>query len=265
MRLLRIFLLHFQYLLSHPSRSFVFIYTYTFLSLLYLAFIRGVFLQNGGDLGGWTLSSVSSYYFLIIVAPALLMTHPEHPVLRDDIENGELSGRLLKPFSYYWQRFFHELPYRLFQGLIATIIFIVLSVLFNNYIEFRLSVLQVMLIVIMLPLAYMLSFTFKMILAITGLWTTDIRGARELVEILIIIFAGFIVPVNLLPGILENLAYFLPFAYMIYFPVVAVQGQLSVNALMSVISVQILWLSILYLLFRKVWKKGLMRFTDLGH
>ncbi len=264
MRYVRIFSLHFQDLLAHRSRSIVYVFTYVFNSLLFLAFIRGVFSKNS-SLGGWTLSTVTSYYFLLILAPALLMTHPEMPVLRDDIEKGELAGRLLKPFSYYWQRFYHEIPYRIFQGLLAVVIYFSLSAIFGNFLRLNLSLMQVALIIIIFVLAYMISFTFKMIIAIVAFWTTDTRGLHELTDVIILIFAGFIVPVNLLPGILEKAAYLLPFSYIIYFPVIAIQGKLSVLSMLSVISSQIIWLCMLVIFFRFQWKKALIRFTDLGH
>jgi ABC-2 type transport system permease protein len=118
---------------------------------------------------------------------------------------------------------------------------------------------------LILTMAYMISFTFKMIIGIIALWTTDTRGLQQLVDVIIILFAGYIVPVNLLPGILEKIAYFSPFPYMVYFPVIAVQGKLSFYSLFSVIGIQAIWLIVLVLAFLKIWRRGLKRFTDLGH
>jgi len=264
MRYLQIFLLYFQNAFSHRGRPLVYVFTYVFSSLLFLAFLQGVF-QHTDRLNTWTLSSVMSYYFLLIVAAAVLMTHPEVPIFRDDIEKGELAGRLLKPLSYYWQRFNAELPVRIFQGIVGIILCFLLALLYHTVLQFSLSWETFLLALVIIAFAYLICFTFKMILAITALWTTETRGAQELVEILIFIFAGYVVPVNLLPGILENIAYTLPFAYIIYYPVVAIQGKLSVNELLHVIGIQILWLVVLSVLFRFLWKRGLMQYADFGH
>jgi len=211
------------------------------------------------------MSSVTSYYFLLIVAAGTLMMHPEVPIFRDDIEKGELAGRLLKPFSYYWQRFNIELPVRVFQGTSGVVIACLLTLFYHTTWQFHLSLLTAVLALVVILLAYFICFTFKIILALTALWTTETRGAQELTDILITIFAGYIVPVNLLPGILEKIAYFLPFAYIIYYPVVAVQGKLEISTLISVIGIQIIWLSVLGVLFSFLWKKGLMKYADFGH
>jgi ABC-2 type transport system permease protein len=226
--------------------------------------MQGVF-NHTNNLSNWTLSSVTSYYFLLIVAAAVLMTHPEIPIIRDDIEKGELAGRLLKPFSYYWQRFHAEIPVRIFQGIVGTLIFFLLIYLYRAHMSFHLSLTTGLLALIIIVFAYLICFTFKMILATTALWTTEIRGAQELTDIVIIVFAGYIVPVNLLPGILEKIAYLLPFAYIIYYPIIAVQGKLEISALISVISVQIVWLVLLSVGFRFLWRKGLAQYTDFGH
>lgn len=264
MRYVKIFILNFQYVLAHRERPLIFVFTYVFSSLLFLAFMRGVFDQNG-SINNWTFSTVTSYYFLLIPAAGTLMTHPEYAIVRDDIEKEGLASRLLKPFSYYWQRFYIEIPVRIFQSIVGIIIFFLLSAIFGNFLIFNLSSIQILLIIVMAALAYMICFTFKMITAIMALWTTDNRGLKELVEILIITFAGYIVPINLLPEVLEKIAYLLPFPYIIYFPVIAVQGKLSIQALINVIGIQIFWLIVLSLFFNYTWKRGLMRFTDLGH
>ncbi len=193
------------------------------------------------------------------------MMHPEVPILRDDIEKGELAGRLLKPFSYYWQRFNIELSVRVFQGSVGVVAAFGLAFWYHTNFQLRLSLLTAFLALIIIILAYFICFTYKMILAITALWTSETRGLQELSEILVTIFAGYIVPVNLLPGILEKIATVLPFAYIIYYPIVAVQGKLAVTNLLEVISIQIMWLMFLGLGFHFLWRKGLKQYADFGH
>lgn len=264
MRYVRIFLLNFQYLLAHRERPLIYVFTYVFNALLFLAFMRGVF-ESHNSIGGWTLTSVTSYYFLLIPVAGTLMTHPEIPIFRDDIERGELAARLLKPFSYYWQRFYIEIPVRIFQSIIGISVFFILSVIFGNFLPHDLASNQLLFVALIVLLAYFICFTFKMIIGITALWTTDIRGLHLLVDAIIVIFAGYIVPVNLLPGILEKIAYYSPFPYIIYYPVIAIQGKLSQASLISVISYQVFWLVLLGVLFSFYWNRGLKRFTDMGH
>src|SRR5258708_26900772 len=99
MRYFRLFSLYFQNVFSHRGRPLIYVATYVINAIIFLTFLQGVFKTNS-HLGIWTMSSVTSYYFLLIIASGALMMHPEVPIFRDDIEKGELAGRLLKPFSY---------------------------------------------------------------------------------------------------------------------------------------------------------------------
>src|SRR6185437_13479721 len=138
MRYAKIFSLYFQNVFSHRGRPLVYVFTYVFSSILFLAFMQGVFKQST-TINNWSFSSVMSYYFLLIIAAAVLMSHPEVPIIRDDIEKGELAGRLLKPFSYYWQRFNAEIPVRIFQGIAGGAFFFLLINLFHTPIHSNLS------------------------------------------------------------------------------------------------------------------------------
>src|SRR6185437_16052175 len=139
MRYAKIFSLYFQNVFSHRGRPLVYVFTYVFSSILFLAFMQGVFKQST-TINNWSFSSVMSYYFLLIIAEAVLMSHPEVPIIRDDIEKGELAGRLLKPFSYYWQRFNAEIPVRIFQGISGLVFFFILVYLFHAQVQFSLTI-----------------------------------------------------------------------------------------------------------------------------
>ena len=226
--------------------------------------MKGIF--EGRDMiQGWGLDRIAIYYFLLIPMAGILLSHPEFPIVRDDIEKGELAGRLLKPFSYYWQRFFIEIPVRIFQGGIGILIFILFSYYFNLASSIKIDTERIIPLIAMFILAYFICFTLKMILAITALWTTDIRGIRETLDTVIYIFAGYIVPITLLPDTLLRIAKMTPFPYMMYYPVIAIQGSMKFNQMWEIVAVQIFWVILLSIIFRFQWRRGLMRFTDLGH
>lgn len=264
MRYVRIFLLNLQYVMAHRARPLIYVFTYLISTLIFFGFMKGIF--EGRDMiHGWSLDGITIYYFLLIPMAGILLSHPEFPIVRDDIEKGELAGRLLKPFSYYWQRFYIEIPVRLFQGVIGIILFFILSYYFKLNFNLLIEINKLLPLLIIFVLAYFICFTLKMILAIIALWTTDIRGLREMLDTVIYIFAGYVLPITLLPDLLKEIADKSPFPYMIYYPVVAMQGKLTVFQMWDIVYAQLFWIILLGLIFKFQWKKGLMRFADLGH
>lgn len=264
MRYVRIFFLHFQEAFDNRGRSFVwFLIPFVNISALLLFWV-GAFHQQGNFIQGWSLSSVSSYYFLLLIVSSLLMVHIEEDVARMDVQQGGLTKYLVKPFSYFWFKFFQEVPWRITQGFFGIIILIGASFILGNFIKFNHSLEGIILSFFIAILGFFLSYIFKMIIGISALWITDYSGFAQLVEIVILIFAGFIMPLEFYPLWLKSVAYVLPFSYMIYFPIVAFTGQLATVELFRVIIVQTMWIAILAIAYKFLWKNGVKKFTAFG-
>ena len=78
------------------------------------------------------------------------------------------------------------------------------------------------------------------------------------------IFSGYLVPLELFPAWVAALARFLPFRYMLAFPVELVTGGLTRSQALAELGVQ--WLFVLLLLgtAAAVWRLGLRRFAAFG-
>lgn len=264
MRYVRMFLLYSQTALEYRSRSFIWFLIALFNPLLLLLFWKGAATKGGVLLGGWTVSSISSYYFLLIIAGSLLTAHVEEDISQLDIQQGGLSKYLVRPFSYYWMKFLEELPYRLLQGIFGVIVCILFVVLFKNVLIVTSDFFTLIASLFVICFAYFLSFTFKMIVGLLGFWFVDLGGFYQLVEITLLIFAGYLMPLEFFPNTLSHIASVLPFSYMIYFPVVAIIGKLSVLELLQAVSMQILWLFVFIAIYQVVWRLGRKKFTALG-
>lgn len=130
--------------------------------------------------------------------------------------------------------------------------------------SFHFTFIPTMVTIMSIMLAYFLVFIFKMIVGISALWITDYSGLQQLVTVIILIFAGFVIPLPFLPSGIRQIAFMLPFAYMIYFPVTVLQGVSSVANSIQGIGMQIVWLFILTGTFSFLWQRGIRKFTGVG-
>ena len=103
-----------------------------------------------------------------------------------------------------------------------------------------------------------------MIVGFSAFWLVEYSGFRQFLDVLTLIFAGNLMPINLYPNSIQIIAYLLPFSYMIYFPIVSLQGRLNVIEMVKVLSVQIVWIFLLSLLYVFMWKKGIKKFSGMG-
>lgn len=259
MRSFRIFLTCTQEVIAERSEQVIWLLLSCINPLLMILFWRG-----SSSIKGWTGNVVFSYYLLIIVAGAFLMPHTEENVGVRDIQEGQLSMYILKPFSYYWLKFFNAAAYRIISGIFSILIFIVFLCFSPNLLNFSNSPVNIFLSIIISLNALFLSFSYKMIIGISAFWLIEIRGLFEVVEVVLAVFAGYLMPIALFPDWLAGISYALPFSYMIYFPVISFEGRLSVFELYRVIIIQIIWLYLFYLLYKKMWNEGLKKYSAVG-
>lgn len=264
MRYVRMFLLFFQDVNVQRARSFVWFLLSLLNPFLLLIFWTGVYTQTHLTLQGWSLSTISSYYLLLIIASAFLDVHIEETVAILDIREGGLVKYLTRPFSYFWLAFISELPWRVFQGGLGVLIFFFFALFFTSLVQLTRDPFILILSLLIIVSAYMLSFVFKMILGLSAFWVTDFWGLQQLVEVAALSFAGFLMPLEFYPKLLEQVAYILPFSYIIYFPVIAIQGKLSVLQLFQVLGTQALWICALTICYKYLWRKGIQKFVGVG-
>jgi ABC-2 type transport system permease protein len=262
MRIFNIFLLHFQYVFERRAVSFVWFLISLFNPLLLLIYWNSALKTN--TINGWNLSSISAYYFLLIIAGSMLMSHIEEEVAYDHIELGNLVSYLLQPFSYFWICFIKEIPYRLLQGSFGIVICVVFVLLFGQFFHVSNRIEIIIVAILSAALAYILSYTFKMIMGLSAFWMTDSRGFFQFIEVIILLTAGYILPLDLMPEGFGRAAALLPFPYMIYYPVVILQGKLSLVQSIQTIGIQIIWVTLFIFIYSITWKKGVKRFTGMG-
>ena len=264
MRYGKIFLLHFQDAFHSRGRSFVYFLLSLTSPMLLLLFWQGAIREHGEVYGVWTSSAITSYYLLIAIASSFLIVHIEEDVAFRDIKDGALVKYLLRPFSYFIVKFMEELPWRVIQGLLAIVIFLFFRFIVGIPLPIVHRPLEILLVSGVFVLAFAISYVFKMVLGLTAFWTTDFWGTLSIEEFLFSVFGGIIAPLVLYPSVFARIAQVLPFAYIVYFPVVAVEGMLSIYELLRVLGAQVAWLIILYGVYLLLWNRGIKKFSSVG-
>src|SRR6478735_11104293 len=118
MRFFRIFLLYFQTVLEYRGRSFVSFLIAFLIPGTMILFWNGATQSKGSHI---QFSTIASYYLLLIPIGVALTSHVEEDIAREDIQEGSLVKYLTKPFSYYWIKFYQEIPFRIIQGFFGVI------------------------------------------------------------------------------------------------------------------------------------------------
>ena len=255
MKWIRMLGLFFEEVFEYRLRSFIWLLLPLINNLILILFWNGA---------GMNTPSISTYYMLITVVGLLTTSHTEFEVSEVDIKQGQLVNYLTKPISYFWIKLFNEIPYRLLQGVYASLIIVGLLLFFPHAFVLSLNPIYIPLVLLIFSLGYVLSYTLKLSLGYLSFWFTDINGLMELVTIVMIIFSGSVMPLLWYPKTLQIICNILPFAYSGYYLVTALQGSVPFWGLCSIILIQGAWLGILLIINKFLWINGSKEFTAVG-
>lgn len=259
MRYFKILALHFEDVLQERSRAFVYFLLNIVNPLILILFWSGA-TSNSSIIAGFTRNQINTYYVLLVIVVTIVVSHIEESIAKADIRDGLLVSYLLRPFSYLTFKFFQELPHRVLQGIFGIISYVILSNLIPGVSDAILTPTTVVII----ALAYLLCFLMQASIGLLAFWIIEISGVLNMGEVIRAVFSGILVPIVFLPDYLANIAYITPYPYIIYFPVISLQGLADTNLQMWVMSMQIMWITFFYILYKVLWHFGIRQFSGVG-
>lgn len=249
----------------NPSQAIVWFLFAVVNPIANLIFWRGAYDSSKLASQGWGSVDILTYFLLLILGGGVLLSQIDWDVAYEDIFNGKLTHLILRPFNYILYKFLIELPWKASQAFYGIIFIIFYITVLHGKIVLVNTPLELLLAVVTCILGYLLSFVFKMIIGFTAFWFTEYSGIQQMFEVLVIVCAGFVIPLMLFPEPLRMLIIKLPFAYMIYYPLIAMIGKLSSLELVLVITHQLIYIVLFGILLRLLWKHGLKKFTGVGN
>ena len=112
--------------------------------------------------------------------------------------------------------------------------------------------------------AWLISFLAMAVIGSLAFWVESSGAIFELWLGLFGVFSGYLVPLELFPRWLEQGARFLPFRYMLAFPVEMVIGMTSRGTALRELAFQWVFIGLLAVGARLAWRVGLRRFAAFG-
>jgi len=113
-------------------------------------------------------------------------------------------------------------------------------------------------------MAYVMGFLLSAAITSLAFWTTRIYSVHEFYFALILLFSGQFVPLTLMPKVIQDIAQYLPFQLLIYYPIQLILGKLSTEQIVQGYVMSFIWLGISLLLFNWVWRNGVKRYSAVG-
>ena len=251
-------MVQFQYRLQ----SFLYVVWLVIEPVIYLVVWSIVARTNGGSVQGYTPGGFAAYYIVwMLVRLMNIMRTPWDWEQR--IQHGQMSAELMRPIHPIHNDVSDYAGSKVFMILIWLPMAAVLALIFKPVLHP--NWLQVLVFAIAIWGAYLLRSLALSLLGMIAFWTTRVSAIFDLYFALELILSGRLVPMTLMPLWVQQLANFLPFQPMFYFPINALTGSPSPVELLSGLGIQLLWILGCLGLVNFVWRFAVRRFSSVGN
>jgi ABC-2 type transport system permease protein len=232
------------------------------ITFVVMFFIWGAVFKDKVFFSGYTFSSMMTY---VLMTKFLHFTqrHNIGRQMANEIKEGRMSLYLLKPTSYlrWWLAIF--LADRSFEFFVRLGMIIVFFLLLPKVVVFS-GMGRFVMFLGFLFFSLIINFLTNVFTASFAFWLTDVRLFRTAMFMIFDFFAGGLVPLDVMPPLLQKIGLMLPFQYTTYFPIKLYQGQLGTKETVGGLVTVLVWIFGLLILMKFVWRKGLRRYEAVG-
>lgn len=219
--------------------------------------------DNTGQIATYSQKELITYY---IVAMTLWWINGWAPFwVRNEIKDGSIVGNTLsKPLSFYKRVFSSEAAWHSissFVGLAASLIFVAVL---RDYFIFSFSFVDGVVILLSIVLSILIINTFCLCLTMLGFWFTETNAIEAVFWGGLTFLGGYILPLSFFPPAVITILELSPFRYMSSFSLELYFHKLSLSQTLFGFMMQILWVAILFGIYKVMWARGTRVYSSWG-
>lgn len=251
----------FQRQLTYRAATFAGLATNFFFGMLRVAVMIALF-GTRGEVNGYSLRDAITFTGLTQSLIGFLSLFGWYDLM-NSIYTGAVACDLLKPMGFfrYWlaQDLGRALAQLLLRGLPMMVAYAVLiGISYPSGYEYS------AVLVLSLILAWMLSFSWRFLVNLSGFWTPDARAIGRFGFVLLYFVTGFLMPLRFFPDWFIRLCDFTPFPHMVNTVIEVYLGVLEGPELTLALIKQMGWVFLLILACQITMKAGIRRLVIQG-
>jgi ABC-2 type transport system permease protein len=230
--------------------------------IVYLA-VWTTIANSQGSVNGLTADYFVAYYLTLLVVDQLTSEITIH-ILAYKIQDGTLSGELLRPVHpILTGALVNNIAFKALNLMAFIPIWLLLVLMYKpDYSDVTAG--SILLAVPGILLGFSLNFLMGAMITCMAFWTTRVYALSQFFYMLVILFSGQFVPLQLLPPVMQSIARFLPFPMFRYVPIQTILNLMPLNEVLFYYAVSLVWLVIFVTLFFRIWREGTKRFSAVG-
>jgi ABC-2 type transport system permease protein len=219
--------------------------------------------NSQGSVNGLTANDFATYYLTLLIVDTLTSEITIH-LLANKIQDGTLSSDLLKPIHPILTNVLvNNLAFKALTVMVLIPIWLGLCLLIQPNFS-GVTAQSLLLAIPAIAFGFVINFLFGATLTCVAFWTTRVYSLGEFYWAVVVLLSGQFVPLDLMPGSIQQIAQYLPFQLLRYFPIQLILGKLPPDVIARNFALDVVWLGIALALFTVVWRNGQKRFSAVG-
>ncbi len=230
--------------------------------IIYLAVWTSI-AQSKGSVNGFTVNDFVTYYLTLLVVDQITSNIVIH-TFAYKVQDGTLSGELVRPIHpMLTNALVNNIAFKILTIMGFVPVWIILFFLYKpDYSHVTLT--GVLLAIPAVLLGFFVGFLLSAAITSLAFWTTRVYSIHEFYYAMILLFSGQFVPLTLMPKLIQDVAQYLPFQLLIYFPIQLILGKLSTEQIIQGYLMGAVWLLVAVSVFTWIWRNGVKRFSAVG-
>jgi len=235
--------------------------------LLYVFLLWGAAYVGKSEIGGFPLNATLTYFTALLVLQFFLSAQNDDYEISEEIRNGLINQFLTKPINYLSYRLSLYFSARLITGGLALLPLLVVLPFLSQHLALP-GAGHAALYALAVPallLAALIQFTIAYCFGLLTFWFLEIQSFIILSLAIEAVLGGQVFPLDLMPAWLFEIATWLPYYYMMYFPAALLTGRITeLGAALQGLAIQAVWVCLLLGLAQSLWRRGLRHHTAVG-
>ncbi len=245
--------------LKQYQLNFIGFITFLPVKLLVTFLVWNVLFNNVIIVNGFTKETIIIYYSLIailefMINPFCIIAYS----LNTDIRSGKIDLYFSKPISYIKMNYFNKFGYLIIGYIYLSLVIIILSFIID------INIMSVILSFIFIILGSLILYLLFAIIGSLAFNYENILTLRDNIWNLIRLLSGILIPINFYPEHIKNIVNYLPFRYVFSFTVEVILGIVSGTEIINHSIILIIWVIILFIVYKLIWHKSIRSYSSQG-
>lgn len=264
LKYIRTFQMGFQSAVEYRADFTLSLFSGAFVVIIQCFIWSAVFSGNPSSvIYGYTFPQMISYSIISGIVTKWVSTGFEWDIA-EDIKTGGLSKFIVQPIGYFSYRIFSFLGRKIVQSLILLVFSVFAMFFLRAFLGMEFDPVRLLLFFPFMFLAMTINFLLYFCVSTLAFSLTEVWGVFFAVNQAILMLSGGIFPLDIFGEQVTKVLNYLPFKYLVFYPVNIVNGRVAYGDILNGVVIQMIWIVVMIVLANLCWKSGMKKYVAVG-